>query len=450
MRPDLLTAGLVILLPIGCNRQPATTGGAAPAAGPTVSVVKPEKKSVKRVVEQPGAVFPFEETVLFPKVPGFVSAVAADPNKKDRPAHDRLIDIGSRVTEGQVLAELSVPELDEEYRQKEAVVRQGEAEVVQATKAHAAAGAAVTAAEAHVSEAKAGLTRVQAAYERWKSELDRVSRLVEKGVIDAQTRDEAENQFKAAEAGRAEVLAKVTSAEAAVTKSKADRDKSGADIAAAEARRDVARADVRRVEAMREYTRIKAPFAGVVTRRGVNKGDFVTADGKSGLFAVARIDPVRVVVHVPEADAGLVAEGQEIRVALQTAPGAGETGRITRTSWSLEPGSRTLRAEIDLPNPEGKVRPGMYAYAKLTVDLPAEWSVPAAAVGKINDEPVMYLVENGKAVRVSVQLGRGDGQVTQVKKYKRAGESGWTDVTGSESVATPAAALADGQPVAGK
>ncbi|HYH64586.1 MAG TPA: hypothetical protein VD866_07830 [Urbifossiella sp.] len=107
----------------------------------------------------------------------------------------------------------------------------------------------------------------------------------------------------------------------------------------------------------------------------------------------------------------------------------------------------TLRTEIDLPNPDGKVRPGMYVVARLTAELPADWAVPAAAVGKVGDESVMYLVEGGKAVRVAVQLHRGDAQYTQVRRYRRPGAADWTDVTGAESVATPAAALADGQPV---
>jgi hypothetical protein len=116
-------------------------------------------------------------------------------------------------------------------------------------------------------------------------------------------------------------------------------------------------------------------------------------------------------------------------------------------SWSLEPGSRTLRTEIDMPNEKGLVRPGMYVNARLTAELPAAWTVPATAVGKVGDEAVIYLVEGGKAVRVSAQLGRGDGQLTQVRRYKKPGATDWTDVTGSESVAAPAAALTDGQPI---
>jgi RND family efflux transporter MFP subunit len=230
-----------------------------------------------------------------------------------------------------------------------------------------------------------------------------------------------------------------------VKKAEADRGKAAADIDAAKARRDVADAEVGRLEALREYKAIRAPFDGVVTRRSVNTGDFVAATEKTALFSVARTDPVRVVVSVPEADAGLVTVGQGATIALQAVQGPAASGTVTRTSWSLEPGSRTLRTEIDLPNEKGNVRPGMYVYAKLTAELPAAWAVPAAAVGKVGDEPVIYLAENGKAVRVAVHLLRGDGQFTQVRRYKRPGAADWTDVTGSESVATPAAALSDGQ-----
>lgn len=435
----------VVLSAAGCSRPSPTPAASAPASGPAVSVVKPEKRPVTRAVEQPGSVQAFEETVLYPKIPGYVRALSADPAKATRQLHDRLIDIGSRVKAGQVLVELAVPELDEEFKQKEALVRQAEAEVSQAKKATAASDAAVVAARAYVTETKAGLTRTQALYDRWKSESDRVARMVAGGVIDSQTKDETLNQFKAAEATRAEAAAKVASSEAAVAKADADRGKSAADVVAAEARLDVAKADVRRVGALVAYTRVKAPYDGVITRRTVNTGDYVMADGKHGLFAVAKLDPVRVVVSVPESDAGLVEDGQAVRVTLPASAGSPVVGKVVRTSWALEPGSRTLRTEVDLPNPDGRLRPGMYVSAKLTAELPAEWSVPAAAIGKANDEPVMYLAEGGKAVRVVVQPHRGDAQFTQVLRYRRPGASEWASVSGSEQIATPASALSDGQ-----
>ncbi len=404
-------------------------------------------RPVKRVVEQPGTVQAFEETALLANLTGYVDVLEDDPDKKDRPPYDRFIDIGSRVKKDQVLARLAIPELDEEFKQKQALVKQADAEVVQAEKAHAASAAGVVAAIAMVAESDAGVERAQALYERWQKEVVRIAKLVTGGIGDVQTLDDTKTQLKAAEAARKEAIARVASANAAVKKFEADRDKAGADVDAAKARLEVAKAEVNRVNALRGYMKIKAPFDGVVTHRAVTRGDFVKAGDKVPLFSVARIDPVRVVVKVPEADAGLVVVGQEIRLTLQGGAGTGEVGKVTRTSWSLEPGSRTLRTEIDVPNEKGQIRPGTYAYARLTAELPAAWAVPAAAIGKVNDEPVMYLVEGGKAVRVPVQLLRGDGQFTQVRRYKKPGASNWTDVTGSEAVATPAAAVADGQAI---
>ena len=80
-------------------------------------------------------------------------------------------------------------------------------------------------------------------------------------------------------------------------------------------------------------------------------------------------------------------------------------------------------------------------------ELPAAWTLPAAAIGKVNDEPVIYLVEGGKAMRVRVELLRGDSQFTQVRRYKKPGATDWSDVTGTESLAMPASALSDGQSV---
>lgn len=445
-RDNLLAAALAVGFPFaaGCSRQaPPPPAGGAVASGPAVTVVKPERKTVTRVVEQPGAIQPFEETELFARIPGYVSKIADDPGR------DRFIDIDSRVKAGQVLAELSIPEIVEEANQKEALVKQAGAEVEQSRKALTAADAGVSSAEALVSEARAGLTRAQALYDRWQSEVARIGGLVRGGVIDAQTRDETQNQFKAAQAARDEAAAKVSSAEAGVRKAKADRDKSAADVTAAEAKQEVARADARRLAALVGYGRIVAPFDGVVTRRSVSTGDFLDGNGKQGVFRVARLDPVRVVVHVPEADAGLVRAGLDVQLTIQALAGPKRTGKVARTSWSLEPGSRTLRTEIDLPNPDGALRPGMYVYAGITVQLPAEWSVPAAAVGKAGDEFVVYRVEDGKAVRTPVQVGHGDGKITQLRRYRKPGATEWAEFTGSEAIATPAAALTDGQTVAG-
>lgn len=442
-------AGLVVALGIGCTPAPVASTRPPAGAAASITLVKAEKRTVKRLIEQPGTIEPIEETVLYPKIAGYVSRIAHDPNKKSDKELQTLLDIGSKVSKDQILAELSVPELDEEIKQKESVIRQLEAEVTQSRKASAAAAAGVGAAQAKVTESKAGLSRAYALLDRWNSEVERVKRLVSNGVIDSQTRDETLNQFKSAEAGKFEAEAKVISAEASVAKAQADFDKAQADVAATLARADVARADLRRVQALKNYTQIKAPFDGIITQRAANTGDFLTADGKHSVFTVARVDPVRVVIHIPEADSGLIQSGQLIQFTIHSMSGKPLTGKIARTSWSLMPGSRTLRVEADLSNPQQQLRPGMYVYSQVGMDLPAAWSLPAAAVGKVNDEPVLYLAEGGKAVRVTAQLLRGDNQFTQVQAYRRGGSS-WVEITGSEQFAMPANTLSDGQALSGK
>jgi len=407
---------------LGC--RPTVSPGPAneqPALAET-SVVHPQRKSLVRRIEQPGAIVPLEEAHLFARVPGNVGQLLAD--------------IGQRVEPRQILAEISVPELDEESSLKLALIRQAEADVEQSRKALAASEAGIATADAMVVEAKA-------LFDRWESESKRVAKLVQGQVIDGQTGDETLNQFRASGA-------RVTSTKASVVKAKADRDKAASDVVSATARVDVARADSRRHEAMRGYAKIRAPFAGVVTRRKVNTGDLVQPGAGKGdwLFTVARLDPVRVVVYVPEADAGLVVDKAKARVSVPGGRRAMIEGTVTRTSWSLDAASRTLRAEIELPNADHSLRPGMYAYAHIEAVLPEAWSIPVAALAEQGDGVSCFLVEDGKAIRTPVRVGQRDARFVEVLARRKPGSADeWEAFTGNESVAAQALGLVDGQAI---
>jgi RND family efflux transporter MFP subunit len=422
---------------IGCGGNPAAAPPQGPApAGPTVTVTRPERKTVRRVIEQPGHIEAFEQTPLFVKIAGYV-----------RKVH---VDIGDRVQEGDVLAELWVPEVEEEFKQKQALVAQAKAEVGQAKAAARAAAANLETARATVGEMEAGRRRAQANFERWQSEYKRVEKLVAGKVIDEQTRDEVRNQFQAAAAAREEVEARVRSAKAAADESAARRDKAEADVKAAEARQQVAEADARRLAALLEYAIVKAPFAGTVTRRVIDTGHFLQPTAGSAaepLFVVVRSDTVRVFVEVPEAEAALVCDGLPARVRVPSLKGQEFPGKVTRTSWALDPKARTLRTEIDLPNADRQLRPGTYAYATITVERPKVLTLPASAVVTQGEQAVCFRVENGKAVRTPVQVGlNGGGLVEVLKKQTKPGE--WEEFSGEEAiVAANAGSLTDGQPV---
>jgi HlyD family secretion protein len=428
----------------GCTRTSPSSSSAGTSPAAAFTVVHPQKKALPKVIEQPGTVHAYESTPLYAKLAGFVKKVN--------------VDIGDAVegpTEsgpGTVLAELSIPELVEEGREKDALVERAKAEVEQAKKLLEIADANVVVADAQITEAKAGVKRTQATVKRWESEATRVAEMVKNKALDPQTGAETENQLRAAEAGLDEARARVTVAEKGAVKAAAELGKAKEDVKAAEAKQKVSEAEAARLRSLLEYRYLRAPFAGVVTKRSVDTGHFVQPAGASkneALFTVVRTDVVRVPVDVPESDAALVTKGAKAKVSVPALRGAEFSGAVKRTSEALDPGSRTLRVEIDLPNPERKLRPGQYVYVWITAEMPPAWVLPANAVVKQADQTVCFLYRDGKAVRLPIQPGRTDGTWTEVFKKQRVGSPGaWEDWTGQEDVLSgPAATLADGQAV---
>jgi multidrug efflux pump subunit AcrA (membrane-fusion protein) len=454
---------LSILLPVlafaaGCGRQPAPSAGGAPEGSPTappLTVVKPERKTVRRAVSQPGHIEAFEQTAIHAKVAGYVGKVCVDI--EDPLTAPRFDEKGERVEAGTLLAELWVPEMEVELRQKEALVRQADALVTQARENAAAASANVESAAARVSEAEAGRARARAEVSRMKTQYEMLTRAGKTGTLNKDAVAESQFGYEAAAAGLAEVEAKVKSAEAARDESKARLDKARADVSVAERGLEVARANRDYVKALLAYARIESPYAGVVVKRNVNTGDLVqpATTGTRGepLFVVARIDPVRIFVEVPETDAVLVHKGARAAVRVRGLPGEDFDGTVARSSWAVDPKARTLRAEIDVRNPRGTLRPGMYAHAVIQVEHANAWTLPASALGTQDDKPFCYRVEGGKAVRTPVRVGLREGDVVEVlKKQTSAAKPGadavWEDFTGAEEVLRGnLEAIKDGEPV---
>lgn len=443
-----LCLGLLVMVG-GCGKPSAATLPQEPRERiPTVSTIHPERKAVLHVIEQPAFIEAYEETPVIARVPGYVRQVQVDIG--DRVKGPRSVDQGKRLEPGQVLAELRVPEMEAELRQKQALVAQAVAEVEQNVSAVEAAEANILTMKAMVGEAEAARARAQANYARWESEYQRVAGLVERRVIDEQTRDETRNQFKAADAARAEVEARVLSARAGTKESEAKRNRAQADLAAARARVEVAKAEEGRLAALLSYSELRAPFDGVVVRRNIHTGHYLqpaSGNGMQPVFVIARTDIVRVLVDVPEMDAPFVREGVPARVRIPTIKDQEFEGKVTRSSWSLDPKTRTLRTEIHLANPQGKLRPGMYAYVSLRAELPSTFTLPVSAVATQGDQSFCCQVVEGQAYRVPLKIGIRSGPVVQVLK-KQGRPAAWEDLTGQEEIALAnPGALADGQKV---
>ena len=168
----------------------------------------------------------------------------------------------------------------------------------------------------------------------------------------------------------------------------------------AKAKVKVSEAEERRLAALLEYTKITAPYDGVVTVRNANTGDYVesvsgdkTASGHVPMFVVARTDLARIFVDVPEQYARYVEVGTKAAVCAEALSGQEIPATVARTSWSLNQKTRSLRAEIDLPTKQYGIRPGMYVYAKVFVERPAVRAVPQDALMVLGNQTYGFILE---------------------------------------------------------
>jgi len=409
MKPKLCLFTLSVvtgggLLLAGCQGTPEPTdtkqqtAQAAEPAGPKFIVVKPKRETVRRWIKRPGYnVEAYQSTAIYSKISGYVL-------KWD-------FDIGAPVSRGTVMAELRVPEMEVDVQRQEALVKQARAEIQQA---------------------RAAKLWAQAEERQTKAQYERLVK-VGNTVIAQENMDENRYRFEATQA--------------AVIKAEAD-------VKAAEARLLVAEKSRDHARTLWQYAEIRAPFKGVVTRRMVNEGDFVQPPAGTKtepLFVVDQVDPVRVFVHVPDVDAVWITKRSTAKI--RSLPGKEFQGKVTRTAQSLDPGTRTLRTEIDLPNPNGELLPGMYVSVRILLERADVWSLPRSAV-IIEDETVYcYRLDNGKALRTRLRIGlEGDERVEIMQKESRPAsktEAMWESFTGDERILTgDLSAVKDGEEVA--
>lgn len=395
----------------GCQARPAADAARSPAVAsgappPVRVVVRPaERKTLVRKIEVPGQVEAYETAPLMAKVTGYVRRVAVDIG--DRVRGPRAADGERPAAEGDLLLELDVPELERERALRQAAIAKSRAVVAQSEAAIQLANAGLASADSEAAEAGFAVEAQAALVAKWKSENDRIVQLVAASAVTQKVADETASQLQAAEAFLRQTQAKVQSARARRSEAAAAVQQAEADLAASQAELGVALAEAARTETMLAFATLRAPFDGVVTARHVHSGHLVRVAGTEPLLVVSRLDPVRVVVQVPESDALLVRPGSPAALRVPALPGAGFTGQVSRTSESLDLGNRTLRIEIDLANPEGTLKPGTYLQAELEVANRQDvLALPRAAILTQDKHTFCLAVdEQGKVVQVPVQLG---------------------------------------------
>jgi RND family efflux transporter MFP subunit len=386
----------------------------------------PERRDIRMMVVQPGTVQAYEETPIYSRIAGYVQKYNYN--------------IGDRVKAGDVLINMWIPDYVEALAQKSAAVKRAEVEIGVAERALRSADAKLETAKARVISARAGVKRAQAAYTRWESESKRLDQLVGQRVLDVQVRDETLRQFEEAAAARDQADAMVSEMNSARDQSEADRDRARVDVEAAHADLVVAQADENQAKVLVEYGRIKAPYDGVITERNVSPGDYLQPGGSTGgrpLFVLAQVNPLRVFVGVPELASYFVHEKDTALIRFQALAGATREGKVVRSGFSLNPSTRTLQTEIDIPNPEGRLHPGWYVTVTIQIDRKQVWTVPSNAIGFQGQQNYfVYLEVNGKPQRMPVIPGSSDDTHTEVLRKFAPGTNtyDWPMFDGTERV----------------
>jgi RND family efflux transporter MFP subunit len=342
----LFLAGLVPRLLLA--RSLTADADAVRARAPIVQIASPHRAAEVVDVPLPGSMEAILETGIWARTNGYLRA--------------RYVDIGDRVTKGQLLAEIDTPEVDQQLQQAIATANQDKANVAKS--------------QADLALARTTLQRFFAAGS---------------GTVSQQQIDERTSA--------------VTDAERVVDAGKAT-------VSADQA-------NVRRLSELQSFQKVYAPFDGVVTVRNVDPGSLVSAGSTSGtteLFRLAQVDVLRIFVHVPQSYAPDIQVGQKADVSVRELPGRVFSGRVIRTAGAIDSTSRTLLTEVQVANPDGALLSGSYA----TVRFAIARSEPPLLV------PSSALLIDANGVRIAsvdahhtvhyqpVQIGRDYGSEVEV------------------------------------
>ncbi len=406
------TTGLIMAfaLPIGVyprilqSQELEHTHAAIISKLPTVTVVQATEAPSERTLSLPGTVEPDLETAVHGRISGYVSA--------------RLADIGDRVHAGQILASIETPEINESAREAHAQVLTNIANRAQTVANQDRAAADVDVAIAGLAQAKANLiekqsdeTFAQLSFKRWKI-------LAAQGAVSDQDSDEKETRFKMALAGVEAAKDRIHAAESAIKAAKARAISEAASVTASSATIQVAVARENRIAAEKSFQNVVAPFSGVITERNIDQGSLVTAGSetsKTPLYRIARIDALKVFVDVPQYAVTAVKVGQPVVVTVKEIPGRKFIGKIMRTAVALSPATRTLRTEIQLPNSDLALSPGLYVNVDYSTTRSAKtFLIPSNALVIGAAGPQLVSVTGDRITYKAVTLGDDLGKQIEV------------------------------------
>ncbi len=354
---------------------------------PTVRVAQAKREDGPVPFTLPGTISAFDQATLYARATGYIA--------------ERRVDIGSRVKKGDLLIQISAPDLDQQLAQANAQMVQSQAAVVQAN------------AQVQQAASSADLAKITNS---------RTSTLADLGWS---TKQDADNT------------------RLGLAGSQASRGAAEANVKVAEANLAAAYANVQRLQHLKGYEDVTAPFDGVITSRSVDIGDLVSADSNgtgNTLFTLVGDDVVRVQMDVPQSGAIGLHDGLPATVHVAELPGHDFKGAVTRSAVALAQSSRTMQAEVDVPNTDHILRPGLY----VTADIAIPRTAPGVTI------PAEALVFNGQGLRVATVGDGGVVHMRDVSVYRDFGTSIElrSGLSGGETVVlSPPTLLEDGSKV---
>ena len=368
-----------------------------------LDVVQPTPGGLPRSVTQTGTIEPWESVDLHARISGCLATID--------------VEIGDIVEAGQLLATLDAVELQKDVEKAAAQLLQAESRVTQAEARLETERAEQKAARGLVQQKLADIARAQAQSSLRGKQFSRLQGLIAQGAVELTLADEklrevevARAEMNAAEAGRSVAEAACQAIESRIRLASAD-------IAAAKADVQVAAAALERARVLDSYSRIVAPFSGVVTSRGFDRGDFVQAassHSQPAVITVARTDRMRAVLRVPAADAPFVGVGQPAVVEIGSLGGLAFEGVVSRFSHRLDKRTRTMRAEVDLDNESQQLAEGMYGSIAIAVPPGSEQlTIPQNCLTErvVNGRGCVWVLKDGRLQRRCLAVGRsGSGR----------------------------------------
>lgn len=367
-------AGVLLAILSSCSRT-ETKGGAStsPARVNRVAVTAVQRSAIASEVGISAEFRPHQEVDVMAKVSGYLKTIH--------------VDVGSRVAQGDVLATLEIPEMDDDLVKIDASILKSQADVLRAQQE-------VKRAETAHEIAHLSYSRLAAVFES------------KPGLVAQQEIDTARNRDLLAESQIAAAKSALASAEQAVK---------------------IHQADAGRARTLHNYTKVVAPFSGVVTKRFADPGAMVQAGTSSHtqalpLVRIAQVHTLRLILPIPESSVPSLRVGTPVEVEVESL-GRRFQGRVARLTGQIASATRTMETEVDVPNPQGVLVPGMFAKATLRLEQQAAaLSVPPTAIDVDKNEVSVLVVTDGKIERRIIQTGIETADRIQVRTGLREGE----------------------------